>query len=240
MLHFMICDTDPDFLGRLASRLHELYDPCTVEYMYGPDSLEVSLRMASGTADILITEIELREKSGIDLVAQFLKDMSPLQVIYMTTKAEYCMDVYETRHCGLLLKPIRADALVKAIDRAKKELRRRRSASLSVQRGGNLYMIELYSLLYIESHARTATLVTEDGKLDAYEKIADLSRQLDNRFLQCHKSYLVNMDHVRQFCGDRFLMDNGTMIPISQSKRKDVRRQFLSYTRFQGEWQKDS
>ena len=60
MIRFIICDTDTDFLGKLAIALHHNFDPCSVEYMYGPSALEVSLRSDSGGADVLLTEIELR------------------------------------------------------------------------------------------------------------------------------------------------------------------------------------
>lgn len=57
MVRFKICDTDTKFLEQLAHMLHEIYTPCTVEYMYGPDVLEVSLRSSNGDADVLLTEL---------------------------------------------------------------------------------------------------------------------------------------------------------------------------------------
>ena len=97
MIRFAVCDTDVDFAGRLAATLHRLYDPCKVEYMYGPDALEVSLCAAPGSSDVLLTEIELRERSSIDIIGHRMKESSPLQVIYLTSKMEYCTAVYETR-----------------------------------------------------------------------------------------------------------------------------------------------
>ena len=44
MTRFMICDTDTEFLDKLAAALHNNFDPCSIEYMYGPSALEVSLR----------------------------------------------------------------------------------------------------------------------------------------------------------------------------------------------------
>lgn len=74
MIRFMICDTDTDFLGKLAIALHHNFDPCSVEYMYGPSALEVSLRSDSGGADVLLTEIELRGYNAISIIAQYLKE----------------------------------------------------------------------------------------------------------------------------------------------------------------------
>ena len=71
--------------------------------------------------------------------------------------------------------------------------------------------------------------VTDQENIESYGKLSSLLFQLDKRFLQCHKSYLVNMERVKTFLGDRFLMDNGAVVPISQSRRKAVKQEFLSY-----------
>lgn len=72
-------------------------------------------------------------------------------------------------------------------------------------------------------------IVTDSEIIETYDKMDHFSFQLDKRFLQCHKSYLVNMERVKRYCGDSFLMGNETTIPISQSRRKIVRQQFLDY-----------
>ena len=229
MLRFMICDTDTAYANKLGSILHELYSPCTVEYMYGPAALEVSLRADSGGADILITEIELRDQSAISIIAEHLKGSSPLQVIYMTKKMEYCTEVYDTQHCGFLVKPINMQLLMKSIQRAVDLLNDRKSAGIVVQKGGSVHVVDIRKLHYIEGKGRIARLVMAEDVLETYEKLSSFEYRLDRRFLHCHKSYVVNMDYVRRFTGDGFLMANGFLVPISQSKRKEARQVFLEY-----------
>jgi len=225
----MICDTDADFLNKLATALHHHFDPCTVEYMYGPSALEVSLRADSGGADVLLTEIELRECNAISIIAQYLKDSSPLQVIYMTSKIEYCTEVYDTRHCGFLLKPVKTEHLLRNVQRALHALEVQKASGIVVQQGGGFHILSPHSLLYAESHGRVLKIVTDREIIETYDKIDHFFFQLDKRFLQCHKSCLVNMDRVKRYCGDSFLMCNGDIVPISQSRRKNVRQQFLDY-----------
>jgi DNA-binding LytR/AlgR family response regulator len=229
MLHFRICDTDVKFLEGLALMLHQLYDPCSVEYMYGPDVLEVSLRCAKGCADVLLTEVELREKRSIDLINRYQSDSDSMRVIYMTGNIQYCTEVYETRHSGFLLKPLDQEALKKAVDRALRELRRERGHSICVQHGRNLHVIEFSALQRAESRGRVLRLFTEKEQIEIYGKISDLCANLDQRFLWCHKSHLINMDYVRSYTVESFCMRDGTVVPISQSHRKAVRENFLTY-----------
>lgn len=231
MIRFMVCDTDTAFAGRLGGILHQCFDPCSVEYLYGPSALEASLQADPGGADILITEIDLREKNAIDIVARSMRDSSPLQVIYMTTRIDYCTEVYKTRHSGFLVKPLRIDTLRQSIQWALEMLKARRDMGIVLQRNSQIYVISPQSFLYAESSGRMVVVVTDAERLEIYGKLTDLTTQLDRRFIQCHKSYLVNMERVRRYIGDRFLLENGIVIPISQSKRKTVRETFLSYTR---------
>ena len=229
MTRFLVCDTDTDYAGRVAAALHRLYEPCSVQYMYGPDALEVALRANSGAGDILLTEVELRGRNSIDIIGRHLKASSPLQVIYVTAQIEYCSQVYETRHSGFLLKPVNLDLFQKAVVRAMESLRQAKATGIAVQRGGTIHVVSSVCLLYMESRGRVVRLCTDEEILESYDKLDTLTGQMDERFLQCHKSYVVNMDRVRQFQGDRFLMENGVEIPISQSRRKDVRQRFLAY-----------
>lgn len=229
MVRFMICDTDTVFLDKLAAILHRKFDPCSIEYLYGPAALEAALRCAEDSADVLLTEVELRGSSAISIIAQFLRESSPLQVIYMTPHIEYCTEVYDTRHCGFLLKPVKRDLLFRSVRRALQMLEERKIGGIVVQHGSSVHILVPQSLLYVESRGRILKIVTDHETLETYDKMTHFSFHLDKRFLQCHKSFLVNMERVRRYFGDRFQMADGTFIPISQSRRKEVREQFLRY-----------
>lgn len=226
---FIVCDDDVNFVEEMASELHELYPSCFVEHMYGPEALEASLREDSSGADVLLVDIELRSKNSIDLIKRYLKPSSPLQVVYVTGYMHYCTDVYDTKHCSFLVKPVTRERLHHAVEKAYCSLSRDQEAGISVKTRGGIRIIYIPSLLYAESHGRCLQVVSTQERVETYEKLGNFAQDLDRRFVVCHKSFLVNMDHVRQYCGTHFIMDNGTEIPISQTKRKTVREQFTRY-----------
>jgi DNA-binding LytR/AlgR family response regulator len=229
MKRFVVCDDDIAFVEQLASMLHACYSACTVEHMYGPEALEASLREDSSGADVLLVDIELRGKSSIDLIKKYLKPSSPLQIIYVTGYMHYCTAVYDTKHCSFLVKPITLETLRHAVELALAALERDRETGVSVKTNGGVRIVYIPSLLYAESHGRCLSLVSDEERVEIYEKMDDFRDGLDRRFVSCHKSYLVNMDRVRQFCGNVFIMDNGQTIPISQTRRKEVREIFARY-----------
>ena len=46
----------------------------------------------------------------------------------------------------------------------------------------------------------------------------------------CMKGILVNFEEVDKLLDDRFMLKNGTSIPISRLKYQDVREQYIRYS----------
>ena len=75
----------------------------------------------------------------------------------------------------------------------------------------------------------------EQGKV--YESVyirrpfeQELDRPLqDSRFIQPHKSFVVNMDHVEKMMAHDFLMSDGSVIPISRNSLSQTKRGYLEF-----------
>lgn len=48
----------------------------------------------------------------------------------------------------------------------------------------------------------------------------------ERRFLVCGRGVLVNLEHVRDFDGTSFLLDDGTQVPVSRSSSESARAAF--------------
>ena len=87
-------------------------------------------------------------------------------------------------------------------------------------------------ILYLESDRHTVTLHMLDGSvLETAEKLGNLEKKIeDPRFLRCHQSFLVNMDHITDV-EEEFLLRNGERVPIRVRVRKDVLDAYNHYFR---------
>lgn len=87
-------------------------------------------------------------------------------------------------------------------------------------------------ILYLESDRHTVTLHMLDGSvLETAEKLGNLEKKIeDPRFLRCHQSFLVNMDHITDV-EEEFLLRNGERVPIRVRGRKDVLDAYNRYFR---------
>ena len=54
-----------------------------------------------------------------------------------------------------------------------------------------------------------------------YKRLTNIEHELnDARFLRCHQSYLVNMNHVEGFVGSDCVIHN-VHIPVSRTRKKE-------------------
>lgn len=57
-----------------------------------------------------------------------------------------------------------------------------------------------------------------------------MENNLSNKyFVRCHRSYIVNVKHIKSITKDKVLLSNGTKIPISKGKYKEINDAFINY-----------
>lgn len=87
-------------------------------------------------------------------------------------------------------------------------------------------LLEVRDLLYVERDKRVSTLVNTRG--EEIISSLDLSVLQEiigwDEFIRCHNSYLVNMNYIREFRRNEFLLKGDLKIPISRRYLEEVRR----------------
>ena len=58
---------------------------------------------------------------------------------------------------------------------------------------------------------------------------AALTKQVDQRFMQPHRSYIISMAHITAFYYDHLVMDSGLEITLSRKKRAALKEQYHHY-----------
>lgn len=151
-------------------------------------------------------------------------------MIFVTAHPEYVEESFEVEPVYFLVKPIRPDSFHRAMDRAMERLAAERQESrLTVTFQNRVSAVALRDISYIEFSVRSATIHAGTRVLRTYEKLSSLQQRVDSRFIQCHKSYLVNMDYVIGFQGNTLELCGGVEIPVSQSRAKVTRETLLHH-----------
>lgn len=94
-----------------------------------------------------------------------------------------------------------------------------------------IYTIPYTKIYYVESDKRKLNIYGEEGLVKTINlKISDfLKYEHGVYFLQCHKSYAVNLMHISQLEKYEIVLENGMKLPISQSRYMDTKSQYMDY-----------
>lgn len=161
---------------------------------YIKSNVEVSLYYL----DIKLTE----EISGLDLAELVRRKDYLSHIIFITNYREMMPLTYEYK-LGALDYIVKEDSetvirkICEGIDYAEKR-QRSHIQCLNVENRNKNVSIPLSSLCYIESvkSSHRLNLYYDNGMMTVSGLLKDIEKQLDGRFLRCHKSSIVNMDKV--------------------------------------------
>lgn len=178
--------------------------------------------------DMLLVSARLNgvEGAGVSFVAQLQESWGVgLQVAYMVSGLQEISQLYSTQHVAAIPKPVTAECLGEALRLALANSYSLVNRPLLVRTGGNFVQILPNRVGYIESDRRKICIHHYGlGELETYASISSMLELLSPLFVQCHKSYLVNMNYVRALRKENLLMLDGTVIPVSQKRRTGVKR----------------
>lgn len=224
----IICEDDTAQAAHLRQLLSDMEPWCNWEVQTVSGVEELSNEAVLQNTDIILMDICLGRESGINAVARIQTSHPEIGIIYVTGHTEYCSDVYDTQHSGFLLKPVDPLKLRQALRRTQRSLPSGRQA-LVIEQPNRIWDLPLEEILLFEKQLRKIKVITQNEEIDIYGRFSDFQPQLDGRFIQCHASYLVNMDHVESFSREEFILPNGRKIPISRRRGPTVRNAFLAH-----------
>lgn len=179
---------------------------------------------------LLFLDIYMPGLSGVETARRIRSAGSNLSVIFATTSQDHGLDSFEVRASDYLVKPFREADVAACLDwffaHIPEPLR-----LLSVYSEGEWQKIPLSSILYIDVYDHQSRLHTTRGLIVARRGLDDLESAIDSRdFLRCHRSFLVNLNHVEGVEGNDFRMEDRTLVPISSANAARIRSQFIDWT----------
>ena len=139
-------------------------------------------------------------------------------------------DAFEVEAYDYLIKPLDAGHFQKTMDRALRSLNQRAAKKIIIRRGTSCDVIPMAEIMYCEVQGRKIYIHQSSGKIvDYYDKLENLERRVDGRFFKCHRSYLVNLDYVLGCRAGQVLLPQGSYIPVSRLRERDLTQALLHY-----------
>ena len=234
MQRIVICDDSPGVLVSLTRMVDELWTvPHETVGLFSWEALERYLLVeAPGQVDILMMDIKLGQQNGIDLSQKLLLRWPRIKVIFITGYIEYCEEIFQTSPTAFLVKPIKPEKLLFALEKANRELEEEAGQYLIIlDRMRSSVRIPIQQIAYAESEGRLARIRAEERTVECYLRLDELEQQLTRQFIRCHQSYLVNLEYVELQEKSKLLLRSGERIPISRARSKETRERLMEFAR---------
>lgn len=233
----VIAEDDPDQARALKEMIlrHPQSGSFRISHVSTVAGLEKAALSGAGgrPIDVLFTDICLSGggEDGIDAVKRIFPQGGRTQVVFVSGYAEYCTKVYQSEHMYFLLKPIDPVSLNDAIDKALSNIKRNEHQPIGLSVGGNIVRVDPDQIEYIESFRRKIRVCADGHVVETYGSLSHMMEVLPSTFLQCHKSFIVNVPHIAELRSDEIVTLSGSRIPVSQKRRKAVKEELLNYLR---------
>lgn len=199
--------------------------------------LEVLDFLHTNTIDILISDIQMPELTGISLLK--ILPVKPL-IILTTAYPEYALEGYELDVMDYLLKPITFERFLQAMEKAKSRLQVIRQATVQesnpikpfifVKDRTKLVKVKLEDIIYVEGLKDYIIIYTKDRRIVPLQTLKSFENQLPaNQFIRIHNSYIVSFDAIEAIDKEKVQIvpityQTGTpaknFLPISDTYRK--------------------
>ena len=138
---------------------------------------------------------------------------------------------YDVEALHYLIKPVDEQKLSSVLERAVKRIAQP-TKQLMVNTTEGLVRLNIADITYAEAMGHVLQLHTVDGVChETRMAMKEAEEKLGADFVHCHRSYLVNLRHVRRISRTDVMLDDGTALPLSRRLYDAVNRAFIAHYR---------
>jgi Response regulator of the LytR/AlgR family len=229
-MYIAICDDEEIFVKKMIYDIETKYktlDFRIKKFDSGENLLE-HYKKKKRHFDVILLDIEMNGLNGIETAKQLRKYTPDVLIIFVTSHEELACTGYEVSAFRFITKPINVPKLIEALNSAAEQLRQNKNILIETNFGE--YSLKISDILYIEAQNQHVIIYTEHEKYIQRASISKYERTLvlDN-FQLIHRSYLVNMCHVKGVSKQEVTLNKKLKLPLSRLRYKKFQEQFHNY-----------
>lgn len=242
-MKILIVDDEP--LAR--ERLHSMVDEIGEQYEVVGEAGNGKDALAAITAkkpDIVLLDIHMPGMDGIEVAKQLASNDAGPAIIFATAFDSYALEAFDAQAIAYLLKPIRKEKLLDALNTASR-LRDGQLAALnalqseqarthlSIRSRGNLERLSVDDVLYFRADQKYVVARYHNGEALLDESLKSLEEEFGHRFIRIHRNALVAEDAIAALEKDSLgrsrlrLKDCDELLEISRRHVAAVRKLLL-------------
>lgn len=189
--------------------------------------------------DLIFLDIQLEGINGIEAARVYRRQQEDTVLVFVTRNRDCVLEAFDVSPFYYLPKPIEEEKFLEIFDRAAKEaLKRNRwgQEMILVRTKGRSFTVHRNDIRYIENRGKKVEIYTADdeGPIEIYATMAELTRKLGEGFYRCHRGYLVNMAYIAEYDSDSISLAGGAKVYLSKKKHGEFVKIYMDYLQKEG------
>ena len=227
-IRVLVCD-DEELIHQKVEELIKTYDK-TNEYVFkvfhcynGEELINFNIEY-----DVLMLDIDMPDKDGIEAARTLLKYVYKPQIIMLSSKLERFKDAFTIGAKRFVTKPVDEKEFYEALSAVIYSLAG--SGLIEVCHNGKKCTIPQRKIMYIDAKKDYLKIHTLKCDFEVNESLKKFMEKLDKRiFLQTHRSKIVNLLYVLDMDKEWLYLNGGEKIPVSRRKYKEVHQKIIEF-----------
>ena len=227
MIRCIIVDDEPLAVAQLEKYVERV--PFLVNVGSCSSAAEAMEFLSTGNVDAMFVDINMPDIDGVQFVRSLV---NPPFVVFTTAYSEYAIEGFKLDAIDYLLKPIAFEDFLKASNKLNRIYSMNNNVQSAMEQGEGvchdclfvksdyrMLRVPISSIKYIESMSEYVRIFVEDSpkpivSLLSMKKIEESLPVGD--FMRVHRSYLVNLNKVKEVSKMRLVYDGGVYVPIGE------------------------
>ena len=204
-----------------------------VEYFLSGNFMLERFQSEKNPFDLVHLDMDMDEKSGLNLAKEIRQNYhSDCLILFLTNYPKYMQNSFDVRAFQYMIKPVQFDEFEKKFNAARKYLEKddKNRVVLKIDEDNVVFFTNEIYYIEKEKSSKQFLVYLEDKCVVAKGVLSAIENQLlEQHFMRTHRSYLVNMKHIRRIQKNDLVLSNGNLVPISRRKEKELKQQFMRY-----------
>lgn len=222
MIRAILIDDEPLALKLLEAYVSRINDMQLTASCSSADAAKPFL----GEADVLFVDINMPDINGMEFVRGL---ENPPLIVFTTAYSEYAVEGFRVNAVDYLVKPFAFNEFKEAVERVRSMLELKAKAQAAPDRekviffqvGHQKRRVSTSDILYVESMgAYLRVFVSGEDPLTVLGNFKSILDADPDRFFRIHKSFVINLQQIRQSGRSSVTMTDGTVLSIGESYRK--------------------
>lgn len=226
-----ICDDESKWHKAVSDSCSKYLDNKGINYeIYSYIKGEALIQEIEKNIDVLFLDVEMESMDGLAVMKEVEKMPNIHNIIFVSSHPEAVWDSFGYKTKGFVTKPFTDEDIVEKLEGIYSK--KINDSLLEFTDYNGVVYFRKSDIVLLKSDSNYATIITENSEKIVTCTLKECEKKLNGLpFLRIHRSYIVNLDYVKNMTSSVASLKNGEDLTIGRSYRNQVKKDYQDYLR---------